>query len=239
MIPNLVVEPFNSDFVLWRCVHDGPLTRENIDVGWSDAEELPWEALRARNLPFLTKLRETYGAYAIVARHDGQVIGHLRFYPKAVCAMSCSFGMCIQQQYPGGPADDFADEDFPPLDQIQDRTLIVHCMMSGAPIPAENKHHREGIGTRMALCLIEWAKGKGWRAIEATAFEDLEMIYEFTGAAGRHFWEKLGFKVVATEIEPAFDQESDLVDNMREQALQCGIDPAAVRNRYTMRLEWV
>jgi hypothetical protein len=81
------------------------------------------------------------------------------------------------------------------------------------------------------------ARERGWLAIEASAYEDLDILYSFTGNAGRRFWEKLGFRLIETRVEPWFEQQSDLLRQMQEQALAQGLDPAKVANEYTMRLD--
>jgi hypothetical protein len=51
--------------------------------------------------------------------------------------------------------------------QIEDKTLVVHCLKTGGSQQNENPYQRKGIGTRMVRGLIEWAKVNGWERIEA------------------------------------------------------------------------
>jgi hypothetical protein len=125
MVENVVVEPMTEEFILWRCLHSGPLSRDTIDK-WPSSSTMSWERYRERNTPLLRKLTRTYGTSAIVARDGDQIVGKLRFYPRAVCDMEGAGGLCLQQDSPAGPADDFADNDFPAPAQIEDRTLAVH-----------------------------------------------------------------------------------------------------------------
>lgn len=110
---DLVIEPMGEKFLLWRCLNSGPLSRGAIDV-LPAGSRLPLERYRGRNLPLLVKLTRVYGACAILAREGDQVVGQLRFYPKAVCGMAGAGGLCLQQDFPSGPADDLAGKDFPP-----------------------------------------------------------------------------------------------------------------------------
>ena len=87
----------------------------------------------------------------------------------------------------------------------------------------------------MAVALVDWAGANGWRAIEATAYVSLPIIYAISGQAGRSFWEDLGFRLVRTGREPLLEEESDFVRTMREQAAAAGIDPASIADKYTMR----
>ena len=132
MIEDVVVEPMTEEFILWRCLHGGPLARDTIDQ-WSSADKTEWERDRQRNRPLLMKITRAYGACAILARDGEQIVGQLRFYAKSVCDMEGAGGLCLQQDSPAGPVDDFADSDFPDPAQIEDKTLVVHCLMTGSP----------------------------------------------------------------------------------------------------------
>jgi hypothetical protein len=237
---NVVVEPMSEEFILWRCLHGGPLTHSAIDQ-WPPDSQLPWERYRKRNVPLLVKLTRTYGACAIVARDGDRIVGQLRFYPRAVLDMieKGSDNLCLQQDYPAGPADDFADSDFPPLAQIEDKTLVVHCLMTGSPQQKENPLQRKGLGSRMVRTLIQWARDSGWDRIEADSFEDIPIIYEVTGSAGHTFWEKLGFSVVDRHPHPALREPelNSFVTTLVEQAKAAGISPERAKDQIVMRLD--
>jgi len=239
MIEDVVVEPMTDEFVLWRCLHGGPLTRNTVDH-WSSADKMGWERYRQRNLPLLRKIARTYGACAILARAGHEIVGQLRFYPKVICNMKGAGGLCLQLDYPAGPAEDFADNDFPAPAQIEDKTLVVHCLMTGSPHKKENPYQRKGIGTRMVRALIQWAKANGWERIEADSFEDIPIIYEMTGSAGHTFWQKLGFRIVDRHPHPDLQNRSkfaEFVTTLEEQAKAIGIPPERARDRLVMRLD--
>jgi hypothetical protein len=88
----------------------------------------------------------------------------------------------------------------------------------------------------MVRALISWAAERGWEALEAAAYEDLDILYEVTGQAGRSFWEKLGFRAVETGIEPGLQGEGEFFTTLREQAIAKGLDPERAATRYTMRM---
>jgi RimJ/RimL family protein N-acetyltransferase len=239
MIADVVVEPMTDEFVLWRCLHGGPLTRYTIDQ-WSSADNMPWGRYRRRNRSLLKKITKTCGACAILARDNDKIVGHLRFYPKIICVLKGAGGLCLQQDYPAGPADDFDDTDFPDPAQIEEKTLVVHCLMTGSPQQKENPYQRKGIGTRMVRTLIQWAKANGWKRIEVDSFEDIPIIYEVTGSAGHTFWEKLGFHIVDRHPHPALrdrSQFAEFVNTLEEQAKSIGILPDRARDQLTMRLD--
>jgi len=236
MIEGVTVEPMTEAFILWRCLHGGPLSRDSIDR-WPSDSDMPWERFRARNVPLLRKLIGTYGSCAIVARVGEDIVGALRFYPKAVCAMEGAGWLCLQQDHPAGPHEDFVQSEFPSLPQIEDKTLVVHCMMTGSPQQKENPYRRKGVGARMVKELIRWAQANGWEAIEADAFEDIPIIYEVTGSAGRKFWEKLGFHIAARRPHPHLQGEDEFVRTLVEQATSLGVSPDKAKDQIVMRLD--
>ncbi|MBN1399200.1 MAG: hypothetical protein JXA74_00080, partial [Anaerolineae bacterium] len=108
MVEDVVVEPMAEEFILWRCLHGGPISPSTVDL-WPSDSKMPWDRYRRRNTPLLVKLTRVYGACAIIARDQDRIVGQLRFYPQAVWDMEGAGGLCLQQDYPAGPADDLAD----------------------------------------------------------------------------------------------------------------------------------
>jgi GNAT superfamily N-acetyltransferase len=233
---DVVIEPMTEKFILWRCLHSGPLSCQTIEP-WPPDNRIDWERYHARNVPLLLKLTRTYGACAILARVDDRIVGQLRFYPRAIWDMGSTGEMCLRQDYPNGPADDFADTEFPPLGQIKDRTLAVHCLMTGSSQQEENPFQRKGIGTRMVRFLIHWAKTNGWELIVVDAFEDIPIIYEITGSAGLTFWKKLGFRMIDRHPHPHLQERSEFLVMLEEQAKSIGISPERAKDRLVMHLD--
>ncbi|MCP4257982.1 MAG: hypothetical protein GY774_10710, partial [Planctomycetes bacterium] len=56
MVEDVVVEPMTEEFILWRCLHGGPLSCKTIDQ-WQEMGEMStmWERDRSRNRPLLKK----------------------------------------------------------------------------------------------------------------------------------------------------------------------------------------
>jgi len=235
-VERLIIEPMREEFILWRCLHGGPLNARNIEEP-APHPQIDWPWARARNVPLLKKLVETYGTSAIVARDGDVVVATLRFYPRALCEFSPEGGaaFCLQQPYPAGPAEDRAAGRFPRLQDLADKTLFVHCMLIVSPPDEPDRYRRQGLATRMAQELIRWARPQGWAAIEANAYEEIPMLYEIAGVAGKRFWEKLGFRVVVSDQEPGMT--GPLLEDVRRSALAAGIPAEKVSNRYRMRLE--
>ena len=235
MLEDIVVEPITERFILWRCLHGGPLSSRTIDQRPPDSP-LAWARYRQRNIPLLLKLTRVYGACVIVARDGDQTVGQLRFYPRAVWDMEGAGGLCLQQDYPSGPADGFSENDFPTPTRLEDKTLVIHCLMTGSPQQKDNPYQRKGLGTRLVRTLIQWAKANGWDCLEATAFEDLPLIYEISGSAGHTFWEKLGFSPVERGPHPDLQGPNEFARTLEEQAKALGIPPKRARDRLIMRL---
>ena len=99
MVDDVVIEPMSKDFVVWRCLHGGPLSREGID-SWPAETKIPWDRYRSRNRPLLLKLTEVYGACAIVGWEGETVAAQLRFYPRAVWKADGAGLLCLQQDHP-------------------------------------------------------------------------------------------------------------------------------------------
>lgn len=234
----VILEPMSEDFILWRCLHMGPLTRDTIDRG-STTDTMSFEQYRERNISLLQKLTRLYGACAIIARYGEEIVGQLRFYPKSVCEMEGAGGLCLQQDPAAGPTGEFVESQFPQPSEIKDRTLVVHCMMTGSSLQKVNPYQRKGIGSRMVRELIHWAEANHWEAIEADSFEDLPIIYEITGSAGQTFWKKLGFHLADRHPHPELQDSarvSEFITTLEEQAISMGISPERAKHRLLMRL---
>ena len=203
------IKPMDEKFILWRCLHGGPLSKQTIEQFPKEQAD-NWKKHRAINIPVLEKLIKTYGACAMVASDGDEIVGVLRFYPKALRGMKKAGDMCLQQFHPAGPAEDFGDETLPSFDEIEDKTLEVCCVMTSRPYAGEeemkifgghclskiNTAARRGIGLKLAKALVTWAREHGWKRIKVTTHPDLDIFYGITGSAGRSFWKKAGFEVV-------------------------------------------
>ncbi len=235
MLDRLIVEPMSDELTLWRCLHAGPISAENLDSPPPNPQ-VDFATIRSRNIPLLRKLTQVYGACAIVARDGDEVVATLRFYPLALCEFGNSgAGFCMQQNFPAGPAEDLATHEFPTLQGLPDKALFVHCLLVVSPAADPGRYRRKGLASRLVRELVRWAGEKGWQAIEATAYEEIPLLYDNAGVAGKRFWQKLGFSVVGQDTEPAISGE--FLETVSKSALSVGIPPGQVANRYRMRLE--
>lgn len=237
MTDDVQVQMMTEQLILWRCLHGGPISFENIETRPSDSP-LDLESYQKRNVPLLMKLTRTYGACAVLAVQSDRIVGFLRFYPKTIWNMEEAGYLCLQQDYPAGPQNSLAASvNFPSLPDITDRTLKVHCMMTGSAQEKETPFLRKGLGTRMVKCLIPWANNRGWSGIEAESFENIPIIYEITGSAGHSFWEKLGFYLKDRHPHPDLQGSDPFVETLEAQAKAMNIPPERARDRLIMRLD--
>ena len=109
MRETIVIEPMTERFILWRCLHGGPLSENTINVLPKNKGE-EWEAYRDTNIPLLEKIVKTYGTCAILARDGDQTVGFLRFYPKILYSMKEAGTLCLQQAFPAGPSKRLVDK---------------------------------------------------------------------------------------------------------------------------------
>ena len=136
MPEDVIIEPMTEEFILWRCLHNGPLARDTIQQ-WPIASSIPWQRYQERNLPLLLKLTQAYGACAMVAHNNGRIVSKLRFYPKAICDMAEAGSLCLQQEYPAGPQ---ARHRQPPRPAWQ--ALLSSGFQPGRRVPAHRLRFR-------------------------------------------------------------------------------------------------
>jgi GNAT superfamily N-acetyltransferase len=234
MATDIRIAPMDDEFVVWRCLHGGPLHLGNLGRP-APHPAVDWNRHRRVNTTLLGRIIEAYGTCAMLAWHGDRVVGHIRFYPKVLYDLPEMGQLCLQQAHPAGPADEAIEVELPARADLEDRTIAVHCMMTGSPSRNDNPYQRRGVGRRLAIATVDWARSHGWSAVEAWAHQGLPLQWEITGEAGRSFWEPLGFRVVA-EDEP--DRlEASYFRAIQEQAAKAGTDPDEAAVRYLMRLE--
>jgi GNAT superfamily N-acetyltransferase len=222
---SLILKPMDGSFLIWRCLHDGPITRDNLNAP-PDESCLAYQESAIRLLRQLTK---RYGSAAILAWEGDNVVGLLRFVPKVVSQMEGGGGFCLLMPYPAGPTKAFPHKVLPSQESIEDRTLVVTCMQ------LLSDRQRQGVGRAMVERLKSWAREEGWDAVEATAYQDLPLVFEVTGNAGRQWWEELGFHVRESMEEEAMRGYDDFVHTLGIQARERAMDPQDVTQKFIMR----
>lgn len=238
MAEQVVIAPMDCSMLVWRCLHGGPLDPDLL-ASLPDNDRLPWERYRARNMAILDRCTRLYGACAMLARNCGQVIGVLRFYPVELLAIPQAGGLCMQQDLPGGPSDDFVALDWPARDALDSQTLRVHCLTVGRPGASDDPYRRRGIGSALVESLLAWARRSGFRRVEAVACPDLPIFWDVSGQAALPFWQRLGFR--AERAEPGLSLDEDpwgLVPTILAQAAERGLSPDEAGRMYLVAQEW-
>lgn len=236
MIDHLIIEPMSENLLVWRCLHWGALTPANIDQLPTNPQ-VNWQYIKTRNIPLIKKIISVYGTCAMLARDGDSIVGTLRFYPKVLCTFSDEgLGLCLQQKSPAGPTDQFSEQEFLPVEKLNDKTLFVHCLFIVAPDNNPEHYRRQGLASLMVRELIKWAVDNNWDAIEANAYEEIPFLYAVAGVAGRVFWEKLGFRVIQQDKEPGM--KGEIFNVILKSAVEAGIPVSNAANRYRMRLKF-
>jgi hypothetical protein len=223
MADSITIAPMDASLLVWRCLHGGPLDGEVLATLPAN-DRAPWPRYRARNLAILDRCTRLYGACAMLARDRGQVIGVLRFYPTELICLPQAGGLCLQQDFPAGPSDDFAALDWPAREALASQTLRVHCLTVGRPGASDDPYRRRGIGSALVEALVAWAQESGFRRVEAFACPDLPIFWDVAGQAALPFWQRLGFRAERSEPGMSLDEDPwGLVPTILAQAAERGL----------------
>jgi GNAT superfamily N-acetyltransferase len=222
------IKPMDESYILWDCLHDGP-----VDPGipvpgghdtWVYASDLPphpWSdetiAQLAKeyqrlseggegdaSVEFMREMIQRYGTCAMLAWENEKVVGFLRFYPLSIAQLLVRADSRKQHLVQETGAMAF---------EADPEALFVQCVMTARPFwgserMEDGKGHtapsmaeagaRKGLGLRLAAGLIPWAREHGWKRILKQAHPDLDYFYGQFGGGGKAFWTKAGFKVIGT-----------------------------------------
>jgi hypothetical protein len=239
------IKPMDEDYIHVDCMHGGPVdpalspTRGAI---WQDAPDLPahpwsdetivalsqeyksisegWRGDPARE--FMREMIQRYGTCAMLAWEGGKVVGQLRFYPLSISQL-------LAKAAPDKQPCVAAALEF----EADPGALGVQCVMASRPYigpePDTSSGRnwpsmaeagaRKGLGLRLVLALIAWAREHGWKRIVKRAHADLDCMYGQYGGGGKAFWEKAGFRVTGTKYQewPHDDDWKALVEAQAQQ----------------------
>ena len=212
------IRPMDESYIHIDCMHHGPvnplLPPCKGDI-WQDASDLPphpWSDEQIVDLAkkyesvsegwrgessqeFMREMIQRYGSCAILAWEDGKIIGQLRFYPLQIAQLLAQ--ACPEKQPPPACSAMLFDSDA--------KTLWTQCIMASRPYEtseaAKQAGARKGVGLKLALGLVSWAREHGWKRIVTRAHADLDCMYGQYGAGGKAFWEKVGFEVSDSRYE--------------------------------------
>jgi len=153
--------PMDKDFILYRCLHCGPLSPSNIGTKSKNIEGISKEQLD-RNKKSLSRFINTYGSCAMLAIEDDHVVAHARFYPQIICDQ---IAFCCQDpRY--AITQQMVEMDLPIIENPADRILRIDCILV----------HKDYRGRRLSHALIdgilEWAQSHDWKGVRALAALD-------------------------------------------------------------------
>ncbi|MFA6134557.1 MAG: GNAT family N-acetyltransferase [Phycisphaerae bacterium] len=191
----------DDSWIINQCAGGHPF-KPRPGVVWTEHDrcgrlpEIPGDKMR----DLLQEQKNSLGNCAVVAWHDGRVLGHLvwmaRSTARTVHASGCQFF--------GQPEDD---------EGVLVVINLAFCSLGG------HEFRRKGVGKAMVGMMADWARENGWSTIE---------VYDVSGGLfpwdwldfcipPKPFWEGRGFKVMAERPHRFTNEElaAALADNPR------------------------
>lgn len=153
--------PIDKDFVLFRCIHFGPLSPSNIETAPANIPGLP-EGQFDRNRQFLTRLIDAYGSCGMLAMDGDFVVGHVRFYPQTICDQH---RFCCQDPN-NAITQEMVEMSLPRLENRADRILRIDCIL------VHEDYRGQGLTHALLDGVLEWAIEHNWTAVRAWASPD-------------------------------------------------------------------
>lgn len=153
--------PIDKDFVLFRCVHWGPLSASNIETA---PVEIPGllEGQFERNRRFLTRVINAYGSCGMLAMDGDSAVGHVRFYPQIICDQH---QFCCQDPN-NAITQEMVEMNLPKLENPADRILRIGCIL------VHENYRGQGLTHALLDGVLDWAKDNDWTAMRAWASPD-------------------------------------------------------------------
>jgi GNAT superfamily N-acetyltransferase len=227
----------DESLVLPICLHGGavPLSRLPELAQRTDFED-QFGLEPGVHARFLREISRRYHATGLVAVEDGQIVGLVRFYPRALREL---IGQLCPQDEPYARRLAAADvASLPDPDDLRPRTLQIGCLQV---IP---ERRGRGVGRALIRGTIAWARENNWDEIYAPAIQHILPLMSWSGQMSVTSLQKQGFEIVGQETddglqEAALSQQlgyhGDQVQQMwQEQYAHISAEEAAVR--YEMRL---
>ena len=176
----------SKDFILFRCLHDGPLSPSNIETKSMNIGSLSKKQLD-RNKKLLTRLIDAYGSCAMLAMEGDSVIAHARFYPQIIYnrfKFCCHDPKHIITQ-------EMVEMNLPPLTNPTERILRITCFF------VHKDYRGQGLSHKLINAILEWAKNNGWKSVRCFAYQDSywlasEMCTPMLRTYSKHRFKKIG-----------------------------------------------
>ena len=146
--------PMNKDFILFCCLHCGPLSPSTIDEKCS----LPEEQID-RNRQFLGRLIDAYGSCAMLAMEGDSVVAHARFCPQIIYNQ---FEFCCQDPN-HAISQEMVKMKLPLLAKTAKRILRITCMF------VHKDYQGQGLSHKLIEAILKWAKSNAWKSVRCFA----------------------------------------------------------------------
>lgn len=178
--------PMDKDFILFRCLHNGPLSPSNIETKSMNTARVSGEQLD-RNKQFLTRLINAYGSCAMLVWKDDYVVAHARFYPQVIYDQYkfC----CHDPNY--AITQEIANMELPSLTDQAERILRITCFF------VHKDHRGQGLSHQLIDAILKWAKNNNWKRVRCFAYQDnywlaSEMCTPMLSTYNQHGFKKIG-----------------------------------------------
>ena len=197
--------PMDKDFILFRCLHNGPLSPSNIETKSMNIVSLPKEQLD-RNKKFLARLVDAYGSCAMLAMENDSVVAHARFYPQIIYDQ---FTICCQDpNY--AITQEIAEMELPPLANQAERILRITCFF------VYTDYRGQGLSHKLIDAILKWAKNNSWKSVRCFAYLDNYWLASEMCTPMLHTYSKHGFRIIGTVMIP---EAKDLLQQMKNGEL--------------------
>ena len=182
--------PMDKAFILFRCIHFGPLSPTNIEKMNMNAGGLSKEHFD-RNKIFLTRLIDIYGSCAMLAIEGDLVVGQARFYPQVIFDHSGQKYICCHDSR-FDLTQQMIEMDLPTIENPADRILRIHCWL------IHKAYLGRGLSHALLDGILEWAQSHGWKVVRAYAGPDNYWAASQACAPMLRTYIKHGFRKIKT-----------------------------------------
>jgi len=197
--------PMGKDFILFRCLHNGPLSSSNIEAKSMNIGSLTKEQL-GQNKKFLERLVNAYGSCAILAMEDDYVIAHARFYPQIIYDQ---FKFCCHD--PNYPiTQEIVEMELPLLKNQAERILRITCFF------VHKDYRGQGLSHKLIDAILKWAKNNNWKSVRCFAYLDNYWLSSEMCTPMMSTYSKHGFKKIRIVTLP---EVKDFLQQMKNGEL--------------------
>ena len=198
----MIIRPMDKDFILFQCLHCGPLSPSNIGTKSRNKEGISEEQFE-RNKKFLTRIVDAYGSCAMLAIEDNSVVAHARFYPQ-ILLDQVDF-CCHDSKY--AITQEMVEMDLPAIENPADRILKIDCFL------VNEKYRGQGLSHALIEGILEWAQSHDWKTVRGFAASDNYWVASQICAPMLSTFIKHSFKKADTV---SFPEVRELLQNIQE-----------------------